>query len=83
MAIFEKWRKAGDRVDRLAGRLAYRFLGLIAAAIGITALYAGYSILTSGQGVIGGLVFLVCGSGAIWVAKWCFSPDRRLSEMDF
>ena len=83
MAILEKWERLGARIDSFAGRIAYRFFGLIAGFIGIAAAWASWDLITSGESVMAGIVFGLAGAGCLWLAKWCFSPSRKLSEMDF
>jgi hypothetical protein len=83
MSILEKWRRAGDKVDGVAGRIVHRFLGLIAGLIGFAAAWAAWDRLANGKSIIGGLLLAACAAGCLWLAKWCFSPSRKLSDMEF
>lgn len=83
MSILEKWQSAGEKLDGLAGRIVYRFFGLIAGLIGFGAAWAAWDLLANGKSIAGGLVFAACAALCLWLAKWCCSPSRKLSEMEF
>lgn len=83
MSLLEKWRRTGEKVDGFAGRVVYRFFGVIAAIIGVLALWAGYDLISSGTSIFGAILFGIAGALCLWLAKWCFSPSRKLSEMEF
>lgn len=82
MRLSENWRRTLDRVDGFGGRLVYRFFGLFAAIIGALAGWKGGGLLLAGDSILGGLLLLVPGLLCLWLARWCFSPSRRLSEID-
>lgn len=65
------------------GRLVYGIFALIAAIIGILTLWAGYAVISSGQSVFGGLLLGISGALCLWLAKWCFSPSRKPSKVEF
>jgi hypothetical protein len=83
MAILDKWQRTGQKIDGFVGRIVYRFFGLVAGLIGFAAAWAAWDLLANGKSIIGGLLFAACAAGSLWLAKWCFSPSRKLSEMDF
>ena len=83
MSLMEKWQRTGEKVDGFAGRLVHRFFGIIAAIIGALALWAAYDLISSGTSLFGGLFLGIPGVLCLWLAKWCFSPARKLSEMEF
>ena len=83
MSLMEKWQRTGDKVDSFAGRLVYRFFGVIAAIIAIAALWAAWDLISTGKSIFGGLFLGIPGALCLWLAKWCFSPQRKLSELEF
>ncbi len=82
MAINDTIRRAGDRIDRTAGKLAYRLAGFVIACFGLGAGAAALAAFGPGGSPIAGTVFLGVAGGAIWLAQWCFQPERRLSDME-
>jgi UPF0716 family protein affecting phage T7 exclusion len=83
MSLLQKWRRAGAKVDRVAGRLVYRCFGAIAAIIGALTLWASYDLIASGNSIVGAILLGIPGLLCLWLAKWCFSPARKLSEIEF
>ena len=71
----------GDRIDRFGGKLVYRFAGL---AVSIMALGFGSGLwwAVKAGDVTAMIVFapLLIGAGSL--VRWCFSPARRLSELE-
>ncbi|MCB1381557.1 MAG: hypothetical protein KDJ73_01230 [Notoacmeibacter sp.] len=71
----------GDRIDRLGGKLVYRLAGLV---ISFMALGFGSGLwwaLKAGD-MTTILIFTPVLAGLVLFARWCFSPQRRLSDLD-
>lgn len=70
-----------DKADRIIGRLAYRLVGVVAALAALIAL--GFALhALSGGSTVGGLLYGGFAAGMALTARYCFSPARRLSDME-
>lgn len=77
----EYFGKAADAIDRIGGRLAYRLVGIVAALAALIAAGLAWSALSAGQ-TAGGLVAMAFAAGMALLTRFCFSPARRLSDME-
>ena len=79
-------RETFDRIDRVGGKLVYRAIGVIVTGMTAAAGFASWRLLVSADGTggdrIAGAVFGVCAVLLGWLAVWCFSPKRRLSDLE-
>ncbi|MFZ1681555.1 MAG: hypothetical protein WAT70_11100 [Rhizobiaceae bacterium] len=73
--------KAGAAIDRIGGRLLYTAFGVVATLAALAAAWMGWSALSDGQ-TVGGLLAVGFAAGMALLARYCFSPRRRLSDME-
>ncbi len=81
MAGDEKGFKAA--VDRVGGKAVYRLVSvafLVMAAISASG--AWWALSDGGNSIWPGLIMAGATLGCLWAVRWCWSPRRRLSEID-
>jgi hypothetical protein len=79
-------RRLWAQVDRIGGLVVYRTVGSLAFLLALATGFVSWDLLT-GDGDAGGsrVVGVVLTSVAVLLAlsaAWCFSPNRRLSDLE-
>ena len=70
-------------VDSTGGKLFYRTISILFMIMAALSTYAAWSAFGSEEGsVFASVLMLVIAVGCCWGARWCWSPDRLLSELD-
>lgn len=73
--------KSDNVINRVGGKIIYRFIGTLVALAMCATLYVAWGSFQH-SGYIWAIVMLAI-SGALFVLmRWCFSSDRRLSDLD-
>lgn len=71
-----------DRIDRLAGKIFFRFVGVICFVAALLLLgEATWMLLRRGEWF--GIFWLLGGAMFIVIGLYCFGRNRRLSEAEF
>lgn len=81
MAIREKFGSAGKTADRIGGKLFFRTLGIVVLIPLLIALWGFVTAMQSGD--VAGMA--VTGAAVAlfgFLAKYMFSPNRRLTDID-
>ncbi|MEL6769186.1 MAG: hypothetical protein AAFP17_18555 [Pseudomonadota bacterium] len=70
-----------ETIDRVGGKIAYRLIGCVTGLLTLVTLYAAWSGFSGGNAV-SAVVMLAIALGFAWLTRWCWSPKRRLADMD-
>jgi hypothetical protein len=83
--VRERVRRTGEAVDRVGGKLYYRTMGFVAGLLGLVSGLAAIRIV-QGDGpssrFLAAAIFGVAAVGCYFLTRYCFSPDRRLTDLD-
>ncbi len=81
MAKEEKGTRAA--LDRIGGKLIYRLVSLAFLVMAaVSASGAWWALSDGGNSIWPGLIMAAAALGCLWAVRWCWSPRRRLSEID-
>ena len=71
-----------DRIDRLFGKIFFRFVGVICFVVAVPLLTeAAWILLRRGKWF--GVFWLLGGAMFVAIGVYCFGKNRRLSEAEF
>ena len=81
----ERVRRSGAAVNRVGGKLSYRTMGLVVGFLGLVVGVAAIRIV-QGDGpwsrYFAAAIFGVAAVGCYFLTRFCFSADRRLTDLD-
>lgn len=70
-------------IDRVGGKLIYRLVSVMLAIMAALFAYGAWSAFSASEsGLIPGCIMLATSLACCWAIRWCWSPDRRLSEIE-
>lgn len=70
-------------IDRAGGKLVYRVVSLAFLVMAAISAYgAWWALSDGGSSVWPGLIMAAAALGCLWAVRWCWSPRRRLSDID-
>ncbi len=79
-------RRTVEWIDRVGGRFFYRLIGLLVSFMAFASGFAAWQTLPRSEATtadrIAGVVFAVLSGVLARLAIWCFSPARRLSDIE-
>ena len=69
--------------DSVGGRLFYRTVSVMFMVMAAVSAYAAWLALGDADGsLFASMLMMVIAVGCCWGVRWCWSPDRLLSELD-
>ena len=70
-------------LDRVGGKVIYRLVSLAFLVIALISAYgAWWALSDGGNSIWPGLIMAGATLACLWAVRWCWSPRRRLSEID-
>ena len=73
--------KTGSWINRFGGRLFYRVVGSVTALATIGSAWLAWQALSAGE-LVGGVLAAAFAAMMGFITRYCWSPDRRLTDID-
>ena len=74
-------KNLGEKIDRVGGKLYHRLVSIVPLIMGVGLGWMGIQMFSAGY-LLGGFVLSALSLGLLWMVHWCWSGNRRLSDID-